>query len=121
MPSNETLAAAAFFIAALLAGLHQYLRKPSAPPTAAGTVMSAAIGLGWLERDQSERLLTYMERQTKAQERLVEIFDDKKTHAVTDRIDDLMEMLRDKEQRISRLEGMRVRRRQVQPKRRQAE
>lgn len=117
MPSNEVLGAAAFFIAALLAGLGQYFFKRPVPPVAASTAAQtviSSIGMGWLERDQMERFLSAIERIAKSQERIANAADtvvDRQKADMSDRIDELMDVLRDKERRISDLEGMRSRRR----------
>lgn len=116
MPDNETLSAAAFFLVALLAAAWGYLKKPPTPaaPAATGTVISAAIGMGWLEKDQAERLLSYVERTAKAQERIAiatEALADKRSNEMKDAIEELMDVMREKERRIRDLEGMRVRRR----------
>lgn len=102
MPDNETLSAAAFFIVAILAAAWGYMKKPSMPPTsaAAGSLVSAAIGLGWLEKDQAERMLGYLERNAKAQERMassLEALADKRTSEIKDTIEDLMDVMRNNE------------------------
>lgn len=114
MPNNETLAAAAFFIAALLAGLHQYFRRAPAAPAVPGTVLTAAIGMGWLEREQAERLLAGVERQAKAQESCaasLAVLADRSQDEMKDKIDELMDTMRDNERRLRGVEGMRSRRR----------
>lgn len=113
MLDNETLSAIGFFIAALIAGLWGYFRKPATPPaSASGTVITAAMGMGWLEKDQAERLLALGEKTAKQQERMahaLETLADKRTNEMKDAIEELMDVMREKEKRIRDLEGMRAR------------
>lgn len=116
MPSNEALSAIAFFIVALVMGFVGYKKQPqvvSPPNTQAATVVSAAIGMGWLERDQAERLLAYVERQAKATERCAHALEklaDEDAHEMKDKIDQLMDTMRENERRLRGIEGMRSRR-----------
>lgn len=114
MPDNETLSAVGFFLAAILAGLWGYFKKPPAasPMTTAGTVMTAAIGMGWMEKDQAERMLTSVEKLVKHQERMAEALEalaDRRASEMKDTIDELMDVMREKERRLRDLEGMRAR------------
>lgn len=115
MLDKETLSAIGFFSAAVILGIWQYLKDPKKPPVAtAGSMVTAAIGMGWLERDQAERLLSYCERQAKAQERCAQALEklaDEEAHEMKDRIDQLMDTMRENERRLRGVEGMRSRRR----------
>lgn len=113
MPDKETLSAIGFFFAAVIVGLWQYFRNPRQQTTSASTMVSAAIGMGWLERDQAERLLSYVERQAKATERCAQALEklaDEEAHEMKDRIDQLMDTMRENERRLRGVEGMRSRR-----------
>lgn len=88
---NEIIANAGFLIAAVLAGLWGYYSRPKKADQPQNQVMTA-IGLGWLERQQTEMFLSSVERCAKAQERIataVEILADRRQIEMEDHLEDM--------------------------------
>lgn len=93
MLDSDFLNNVAVLVVAVIVGLIGYFRRPRKKGV---TTTMTAIGLGWLEREQTERMLSSIDGQAKAQVRMAEALEamaDKKANEMTDQLKELVEQV----------------------------
>lgn len=101
MLDKDLLNNLAIIIVAVIVGLVGYFRKRNKPQEPSPVL--TGIGLGWLEKEQTERLLSSVDQQAKALTRIADSIEELADQRETKRDDHIQELLK----RISEMEKRR--------------